>query len=51
MADEVVCCRAPADFRAIGEHYERFEQVTDDEVKTILAAAHGERASYGVAAG
>jgi putative phosphoribosyl transferase len=51
VADEVVCCRTPADFRAIGEHYERFEQVTDDEVKTILAAAHRERASYGVAAG
>ena len=39
MADEVVCLHAPPDFSAVGQFYDRFEQVDDDEVAAILAAA------------
>ena len=36
--DELVCLRAPADFVAVGEHYEDFTQVSDDEAAAVLAA-------------
>jgi predicted phosphoribosyltransferase len=39
LADEVVCLHAPPDFAAVGQFYERFDQVDDDEVAVILAAA------------
>jgi predicted phosphoribosyltransferase len=39
LADEVVCLHAPPDFAAVGQFYERFDQVDDDEVAAILAAA------------
>nr|WP_314623530.1 phosphoribosyltransferase family protein [uncultured Noviherbaspirillum sp.] len=39
LADEVVCLHAPQDFAAVGQFYLRFEQVDDDEVAAILAAA------------
>lgn len=36
-ADEVVCLHAPAGFMAVGQFFERFEQVEDDEVVKLLA--------------
>lgn len=36
-ADEVVCLAAPANFYAVGAHYMRFNQVSDDEVIATLA--------------
>jgi len=35
-ADHVICPRAPEPFYAIGEFYERFGQVSDEEVEKIL---------------
>jgi putative phosphoribosyl transferase len=35
-ADEVICLDAPESFYAVGQAYENFEQVTDDEVCAIL---------------
>jgi putative phosphoribosyl transferase len=39
FADEVVCLRMPADFRAVGQWYEDFAQVSDDDVSRILRSA------------
>jgi len=39
-ADEVVCLSAPPEFHAVGQFYERFDQVEDDEVVRLLARAH-----------
>lgn len=39
--DEVLCARMPRNFHAVGESYERFTQLTDDDVVEIL-----HRASY-----
>jgi putative phosphoribosyl transferase len=36
-ADEVVCPRVPADFRAVSRYFEVFEQVTDETVMALLA--------------
>lgn len=38
-ADEVVCAETPADFRAVGLHYDDFHQVDDGEVHDILQRA------------
>ncbi|MBB6349198.1 phosphoribosyltransferase family protein [Nonomuraea muscovyensis] len=38
-ADEVVVLIVPADFRAVGQWYERFEQLTDADVLSLLAEA------------
>ena len=38
-ADRVVCLRRPARFHALGFHYLRFPQVTDEEVVAALALA------------
>ncbi len=35
-ADDVVCLGAPADFRAVGNHYRDFSATTDDEVRALL---------------
>ncbi|HEU4954930.1 MAG TPA: phosphoribosyltransferase family protein [Gemmatimonadales bacterium] len=35
-ADEVVCLSTPARFRAVGDWYEDFSQVDDDEVRRLL---------------
>ncbi|MFQ5554233.1 MAG: phosphoribosyltransferase [Acidimicrobiia bacterium] len=40
-ADEVVCPLTPAGFRAVGEWYDDFAQVEDDEVVAALVAPHG----------
>jgi putative phosphoribosyl transferase len=37
LADEAVCLHAPPDFAAVGQFYESFDQVDDDEVAAILA--------------
>jgi putative phosphoribosyl transferase len=36
LADEVVCLQAPARFRAVGQWFQDFRQVSDDEVRTLL---------------
>ena len=35
VADEVVCAETPTPFSAVGLWYERFDQVTDEEVIAI----------------
>jgi putative phosphoribosyl transferase len=37
-ADEIVCLETPEVFFAVGQFYEDFHQVSDDEVRTILQA-------------
>lgn len=36
-ADDVVCSRMPEDFRAVGQMFTDFHQVSDDEVRDLLA--------------
>ena len=36
-ADEVVCLLAPVLFQALGQWYEQFEQVEDEEVRALMA--------------
>ncbi|MEE6165260.1 MULTISPECIES: phosphoribosyltransferase [unclassified Mycolicibacterium] len=36
-ADEVVCASMPTDFSAVGQAFADFHQVTDDEVRALLA--------------
>ena len=36
MADEVVCLLAPPNFQAVGQFYQDFTQVTDEEVMEAL---------------
>lgn len=40
-ADEVVCLSEPAGFMAVGQWYDDFEQLTDDDVLTALQRHHG----------
>lgn len=35
-ADRVICLHSPSGFRAVGQFYSRFDQVTDDEVIALL---------------
>ena len=35
-ADEVVCLETPLDFRAVGQYYDDFSEVTDDQAVAIL---------------
>lgn len=37
LADRVICLHAPADFNAVGAHYDSFDQVADDAVTRMLA--------------
>ena len=37
-ADEVVCLSAPAMFYAVGQFYQSFDQVSDEEVIKLLEA-------------
>ena len=39
LADEVVCLSAPPDFQAVGQFYQHFPQVQDEEVVAILREA------------
>ncbi len=36
LADEVVCLSVPDDFQAVGQFYQQFPQVQDDEVVALL---------------
>ena len=36
LADEFICIETPANFMAVGAHYQDFVQVTDDEVVKLL---------------
>lgn len=36
IADDVVCLETPRSFRSVGQFYERFEQVPDEEAMTYL---------------
>ena len=47
LVDEVVCLEQPALFRAVGEHYADFAQVTDEEVARLMLAAGGVQAAGG----
>ena len=38
-ADEVVCLSTPARFRAVGDWYDDFSQVDDEEVRRLLGLA------------
>jgi putative phosphoribosyl transferase len=40
FADDVVCVRTPEPFYAVGAWYADFPQTSDDEVRSLLAAAH-----------
>ncbi|UII31782.1 phosphoribosyltransferase [Fulvivirga ulvae] len=35
-ADEVVCLEMPADFNAVGQFYQHFDQVSDEKVRALL---------------
>jgi putative phosphoribosyl transferase len=39
LADEIVCLAAPEYFEAVGQFYERFDQIEDPEVLRILKGA------------
>lgn len=36
LVDEMVCLQTPADFRAVGQYYQDFPQVEDEEVMALL---------------
>jgi len=38
--DEILCLRLPALFYAVGQFYDDFGQVTDEEVVSLLRGAH-----------
>jgi predicted phosphoribosyltransferase len=44
LADDVVCASMPAQFGSVGEFYWDFGQVSDDEVRDLLATARPRRA-------
>ncbi len=41
-ADEIVCLETPLDFFAVGQFYDHFPQVEDEEVAVLLGAAQQE---------
>ncbi len=43
LADDVVCLEQPAFFRAVGLHYQDFDQTTDEEVVALLDEARRSR--------
>jgi len=43
IADEVVCLHTPERFEAVGLWYADFSQTSDEEVRRLLSAAHGQR--------
>ncbi|MEA5389368.1 phosphoribosyltransferase family protein [Haloarculaceae archaeon H-GB2-1] len=36
LADEVVCLQTPGDFMGVGQFYDRFDQVSDEEAMSYL---------------
>jgi erythromycin esterase-like protein/predicted phosphoribosyltransferase len=49
IADEVVCLSTPDPFQAVGLWYEEFSQITDDEVKRLLATDSPSRSAKSTA--
>ncbi len=47
--DEIVCVRIPWPFYSVGSFYRNFEQTTDEEVRTLLSQARGDRGAPQVA--
>lgn len=45
LADEIVCAETPEPFFAVGQWYENFDQVSDDEVVELLARWHAPRSA------
>jgi putative phosphoribosyl transferase len=39
LADEVVCLETPSSFRGVGQFYERFDQVSDEEAMAYLESS------------
>jgi len=37
LVDEVICLVVPSEFRAVGQYYEQFEQVSDEDAMAYLA--------------
>jgi len=37
FADEVVCLETPAEFQSVGQFYEEFPQINDEEVIKLLS--------------
>jgi len=37
--DELICCDSPTDFSGVGQFYEHFEQVPDEEVMRLLCCS------------
>jgi putative phosphoribosyl transferase len=46
-ADETVCVSAPEFFQAVGQYYEDFSQISDEEVRELLARAAQEGPASG----
>jgi putative phosphoribosyl transferase len=38
--DDVITVATPPGFRAVGQYYDDFEQVTDDEVRSVLGSGN-----------
>ncbi len=43
VADDVICVSMPEDFVAVGDWYDDFPQITDDEVRELLRRAAADR--------
>ena len=41
MVDELLCLLLPHDFRAVGQYYAEFEEVSDEEVVRLLRESAG----------
>ena len=39
LCDTLICLQAPLEFMAVGQFYERFDEVTDEEVCELLRAS------------
>lgn len=46
VCDEIICLECPAEFRAVGQHYHDFGQVSDATVSNIIAR-HANRLNHG----
>jgi putative phosphoribosyl transferase len=40
IADKVITLHSPEEFSAVGQFYQRFDQVNDEEVKEIMRSHH-----------
>ena len=46
-ADAMVCLKIPAEFYAVGQFFQEFEQVSDEDVIRILAGKEAEVSAVG----